>query len=453
MWREARTWRESRVRHPGVVVVGWFLAVIAIGALLLRLPISQAGTEQTASMSDSLFTAASAVTVTGLSVTDTGTAWSPFGEFVLLVLIQIGGLGIMTLAGFIGITLNRRLGLRGGLLASTEIGVSDLGELRTLIGSLVRFVFGAELVVAILLTGRFLAEGQNSVLHSVHLGLFHAVSAFNNAGFSIIDGGLEGYVGDWFVNLVLAGAFILGGLGFPVVFEVARKRRDTAHWSLHTRVTLGVTAALLVLGTLMIGVSEWTNPATFGPLDTDERLLASFFQSATARTAGFNTVPFGELRNATWLTLIPLMVIGAGSASTGGGIKVSTVAVVIKATLAEIRDDARMVLDERHVSRELQRQALALVVAALGTIGISTFLLTLTHTSLPLAEVLFEAVSAFGTVGLSTGITGEFGELGRILLIVLMFMGRVGPITFGTAVLFRPHPRRFEYPEEDLLVG
>lgn len=212
-----------------------------------------------------------------------------------------------------------------------------------------------------------------------------------------------------------------------------------------------VSALLLMVGTVLFGISEWTNLSTFDALDTDERMLTSFFQSETARTAGFNTVPFDELRNTSWLILIPLMVIGAGSASTGGGTKTSTLAVVVQATLAEIRRDARMVLFERHISRTLQRQAMALLIAALGTIGLATFLLTLTHVDLPLGEVLFEAVSAFGTVGVSTGITADLNLVVRI--IILMFIGRIGPITFGTAVLFRPEPRRYGDAEEDLLMG
>lgn len=448
---------DRRIRHPGMLVVAWFLGIIVIGSALLSLPISQSDAIRASgdgvSAGDAIFTAASAVTVTGLTVNNTGTVWSSFGEVVLLILIQVGGLGIMTLAGFVGISINRRLRLRSGLLAGAEIGLTDLGVLRTLIKDLVRFVLTSELIVALLLTGRFLAQDEYGVKRSVHLGVFHAISAFNNAGFSILDGGLEEYVGDWFVNLVIAAAFILGGLGFPVVFELAAKWRTPRRLSLHSRVTLSVSATLLVGGAVLMAIAEWTNPATLGQLDYDERMLASFFQSATARTAGFNTVPLGELRSASLLVLIPLMVVGAGSASTGGGIKVSTLAVVFKATLAEVRRDTRLSLFERHVSRDLQRQALSLVVAALGVVGIASFLLALGHTDIPLGELLFEAVSAFGTVGVSTGITTELDSIGRLLIIALMFIGRVGPITFGTAVLLRPQPKRYGYAEEDLLVG
>ncbi|MBN4047550.1 TrkH family potassium uptake protein [Acidimicrobiaceae bacterium AH-315-P05] len=448
---EANMSQEGRLRHPGLMIVTAFGAVIGLGAVVLSLSVSHAGASSM-SFSDAVFTAVSAVTVTGLVVVDTGTAWSPFGELVILALIQVGGLGVMTLAAFMGIVLNQRLGLRGAVLAGTEIGMTNLGVLRNLVRDIVRFVLASEVVLAVLLTARFLVMGDGLV-RSLHLGLFHAVSAFNNAGFSIFDSGLEQFVGDWYFNVVIALGFIVGGLGFPVVFELGRRWRQPRTWSLHTKVTLGMTGVLLSFGTAMIFVVEWTNEATFGALGFDERVLASFFQSATARTAGFNTISIGSMRPASWMVLILLMVIGAGSASTGGGIKISTFAVVIKSTMAELRGDHVTTLFERTISTSLRRQALALVVAALGTIGTAAFLLMWIDASMPFGEVLFEAASAFGTVGVSTGLTAEFDFMGRAVIMVLMFIGRVGPITFGTAVLLRSQRKRYGYAEEEMLVG
>lgn len=442
------------VHRPGALVVGAFGGLIAVGTLLLSLSISHnAGLPIDVSLSDAFFTAASAVTVTGLVVTDTQTAWSPFGEIVLLALIQVGGLGIMTLAGFMGITLNRRLGLRSGRLASAELGLTDAGVLRHLLRDIVRFVALSEITIAALLTLRFLLSGDHSWWRSIHLGVFHAVSAFNNAGFSILDGGLERYVSDWYMNLVVAGAFILGGIGFPVVFELRKRWRQPRTWSLHTKVTLGMTGSLLVIGTLLIAMVEWSNAGTIGPLGAPDKVLASFFQSATARTAGFNTVSIVSLKPATWMVLILLMVVGGGSASTAGGIKVSTFAVVVRSTMSELRRDTATTLFNRQIPAAVQRQALALLVAALGTVGTSTFLLLAMQPAVPLGELLFEAASAFGTVGISTGVTGDLNTGGRLLIIALMFIGRVGPITFGTAVLLRPERRQYEYPEETLIVG
>ena len=438
------------IRHPGVFVVGWFVGLIAIGTILLSLPISH---RSDVGFSDALFTSASAVTVTGLAVVDTGTGWSSFGEVVLLGLIQIGGLGILTIAGFFGIALNRRLGVRSGMLAGTEIGLTELGVVRTLIRQIVVFVVITEATVTVLLTVWFwLVEGQRP-LTSLHLGLFHAVSAFNNAGFSIVDGGLEGYADDTFVSLVVMATFVVGGLGFPVVFELRRRWREPGAWSLHSRTTLAVSGLLLVGGAVVVGALEWSNPETLGRLAWHDRIVAALFQSATARTAGFNTVPIGSLQNGSLLALILLMVIGAGSASTGGGIKVSTAAVVFRSAMGELRGDRATNLFDRRVSTEIQRQALTLMVMATATVGTAAFVLAVLHPDLPLGEVLFEAASAFGTVGVSTGVTTELTEAGRLVVILIMYLGRVGPITFGTAVLIRRERRRYQFATEDLIVG
>jgi len=445
----------QRSHHPGGLVVGAFGSLIGLGTVLLSLPVSHRTTTANSdiSIADAFFTAVSAVTVTGLTVVDTGTEWSRFGELVLLVLIQIGGLGIMTLAGFIGIILNRRLGVRAGLSAGAEIGLADLGTLRRLVRDIVAFVLVTEFVVAILLTIRFHIEDDHRLLHSIHLGVFHSVSAFNNAGFSVINGGLERYVDDWYINIVIALTFIIGGLGFPVVFEIRRRWRTPHAWTLHTKVTLTVTAALLTAGTLMIALVEWTNDSTLGSHGTPTKILASFFQSATSRTAGFHTLDVSALRGGTWLALILLMVVGASSASTGGGIKTSTFAVVIKATISEFRQDPQVSMFDRRISRAVQRQALALVVAALGTVGTATFFLTIINNDIEVAQLLFEATSAFGTVGLSTGVTNQLDTIGRLAVAALMFIGRVGPITFGTAVLLRREPKAYDYAKEDLIVG
>ncbi len=430
-----------------------FAMFIIVGTVLLHLPISHSADQQNVSLIDSFFTASSAVTVTGLVVFDTGKEFSLFGELVILALIQVGGLGIMTLASFMSVFLSRRLGISRGKLVGTEIGVADLGELRTVLRALIRFSLGSEIVVAVLLSIRFIAEGGRSIASSVYLGIFHAVSAFNNAGFSTIDGGLERYVNDWYLSLVISGAFIGGGLGFPVVLEILNNRQAPRRWSLHTKLTLMATASLLAVGTLVLLVLEWSNPDTLGPLGYGSKILAAFFQSATARTAGFNTISIGDLRGSSSLLMILLMVIGASSASTGGGIKTSTFAVVVWTTLAEFRDDPEVTLMKRRINPALQRQALALVIAALGTVGTATFLLTVVLPDIALGDLLFEAASAFGTVGITRGITEQLGFLGKLLIIALMFVGRVGPITFGAAILLRGKARRYRYAEERLIVG
>ncbi|MFV0524485.1 MAG: TrkH family potassium uptake protein [Acidimicrobiales bacterium] len=443
--------RDRRISHPGAIVVFGFGITILVGGILLWLPMSHRSGIRV-SFLDSLFTSASAVTVTGLAVVDTSLVWSPFGQAVLVGLIQVGGLGVLTMAGFFGISLNRRLGVRSGLLAGAEIGLSDLGVLSNLIRDIVRFVAATEALMALLLAGRFVVEGQG-VGRAVWEGVFHSVSAFNNAGFSTFPGGLEDRTGDWMVNLIIAASFIIGGIGFPVVFELRRRWRRPSTWTLHSKVTLAMTANLLVGGTIMFAVLEWRNPETLGGLPIDERILASFFQSATARTAGFNTVSIGGLHTATWMLMILLMMVGASSASTGGGIKTSTFAVVVRSSLAELRGDPTTTMFNRAITPPQQRQALTLVIVSLGTVGTAVFLLSVFQDSLPLAGLLFEASSAFGTVGLSTGVTPALGAIGRVIIILVMFLGRVGPVTFGTAVLLRSQPRQFGYAEEELIVG
>lgn len=440
-------------RHTGRLVVLSFALVIALGTLFLWLPVSHASSDSSLSLVDAFFTASSAVTVTGLVVVDTGATFSRFGQIIILALIQIGGIGIMTLASVMSVVLSRKLGINSGRRAGAEIGVLDLGELRTVMRTLVRFSLASEVLVAVLLSIRFLIEGGRSAGESIFLGVFHAISAFNNAGFSILDGGLERYVSDWYMNLVVAGAFIAGGLGFPVVLELVRRQRAPSGWTLHTRVTLIATASLLASGTVALLALEWTNADTFGPLGWSNKVLAAFFQSATARTAGFNTVDLAGLRAGSVLLMVLLMVIGASSASTGGGIKTSTFAVVVWTTLAEFRGDPEVTIHKRRINRGLQRQALALVIAALGTIGTATFFLAVLLPEADLGDLLFEAASAFGTAGVTRGVTSVLDAWGKLLIIVLMFIGRVGPITFGAAILLRGDARRYRYPEEKLIVG
>ena len=437
--------------HPGRLVVTGFVVAISIGTLLLSHPAAmEPGREL--GLLDALFTATSAVCVTGLVTVDTGTTFSLYGELVILALIQVGGLGIMTIATFATLFLSHRMGIRRGQLAGTEIGVGDLGDLRPVIRAIMLFTFGTEAVVAAVLALRFWA-GEWDLAGSLYLGVFHAVSAFNNAGFSNLQGGLERFVTDPVINTIVPLAIILGGIGFPVVLELARERRSQ-RWSLHTKLTLAATAALLVLGTLAVLLIEWSNPATLGPLDLPGKLMAAFFQGTTPRTAGFNTVPFGELRTSTLLVVVLFMVIGGSSGSTAGGIKTSTFAVVVWTTIAELRGDAEVSAFERRIPGALQRQAVAIVIAATGVVGTSTFVLSLLMPAgTQLGDLLFEVASAFGTVGLSTGVTPVLGDAAKVLVSLLMLLGRVGPTTLGAALLFRRTRQRFRYPEERLMLG
>lgn len=438
-----------------LVILG-FAALITVGTGLLTLEVAQEP-GASSSLFESFFTACSAVTVTGLAVVDTGSTYSLFGEIVVLVLIQVGGLGIMTLGSIAGILLSRRLGLRQGQLAGTEIGVGHLGELRPLIRAVALFTVAWEALAFVVLSLGFLDRGEHGVLGSLYLGAFHAISAFNNAGFSVFSTGLREYVAAPALNLTIIATIIAGGVGFPVIVELSSRirhpERRRERWSLHTRVTIAMTALLLVVGTLGLLAMEWSNSLTLGPLSVPQKLVTALFQSTSTRTAGFDTVPIGALYGGSHLLMVLLMVIGAGSASTSGGIKVTTFAVVVKSAIAEFRNAADVTLFDRRLSLSHQRQALALVVAALGTVGTVTFLLSVLNQELAVEDLLFEASSAFGTVGLSTGVTGQLDGPSRLLVILLMFVGRIGPITFGSALLFRRRPEHYSYPTEDLILG
>ncbi|MGC1214802.1 MAG: TrkH family potassium uptake protein [Micromonospora sp.] len=447
------TWkrRSVRFRHPAQVITTGFGAAAAVGTGLLSLPAAtQSG--QRAPVVDALFTATSAVCVTGLVTVDTGSYWSGFGQAVILLLIQAGGLGIMTLATLFTVLLSRRLGLRARFLAQAETKSLNLTDVRGVVRRIVVFSVASEAVVAVALMVRFATRYDEPMGTAVYDGVFHAVSAFNNAGFSTHADSLVGYVTDPWISVTIAAAVILGGLGFPVVFELARCWRRPALWSVMTRLTVTLTAALLVVGTLVLTLAEFTNPRTLGALSGPEKLLAGFFASAMTRTAGFNSLDVGAMRPESLLASDVLMFIGGGSAGTAGGIKVTTFGLLAFVLWSEMRGEIHVNVGHRRIPPSNQRQALAVALLGVGAVVAATFVLV-AITSYGLEQVLFEVVSAFATVGLSTGITGSLPVQGDVLLIVLMFAGRLGPLTLASALALRDRTRRFELPEERTIVG
>ncbi|HEU5159982.1 MAG TPA: potassium transporter TrkG [Streptosporangiaceae bacterium] len=447
-WRSAAA---DRFQHPAQVIVTAFGTAIGIGTVLLSLPVAtETGTGT--GLTDALFTATSAVCVTGLVTVDTGGHWSMFGEVVILGLIQVGGLGIMTLATLLAVLLSGRLGLRARLLAQAETKTPGLADLRRVIRNIVLFSIGCESVAAIVLTVRFMtAYGQSSGT-AIYEGIFHSVSAFNNAGFSPYADNLMRFVADPWVTLTIAIAFIVGGIGFPVVFELARSWRRPAQWSVLTRITLVVTGALLAAGTIVLTLTEFSNPRTLGPLSGPAKILAGFFAAATPRTAGFNSIDVAAMRPESWLTTDVLMFIGGGSAGTAGGIKVTTFGLLAFVIWAEMRGEPRVNVGRRRIPEANQRQALA--IALLGIVGVAAATFALLHlTPYSTDRVLFEVVSALGTVGMTTGITADLPTAGQLLLTVLMFVGRIGPLTAASALALRERARRFELPEERTIVG
>jgi potassium uptake TrkH family protein len=433
-----------------------FALVILLGASVLMLPAATAGNRPTGALT-ALFTATSAVCVTGLAVVDTGTYWSTFGEGVILALIQIGGFGIMTFASLLALLVAGRLRLRLQLTAQAETKGLGIGDVRRVLLGVAGTTLTVELAVAAVLALRLRFGYDRSIGEAAYSGLFHAVSAFNNAGFGLHGDSLVGFADDPWVTMPVAAAVILGGIGFPVLLELRRHRHRAGstvrrHWSLHTKLTLIVTAALLTGGTLMTCLLEWRNPHTLGPMGYGDKLLNGFFHSAMTRTAGFNAIDIGGLEPATLLGTSMLMFVGGGSASTAGGIKVTTFAVLAVAILAEVRGDPAAEVMGRRVPPSVLRQALTVALLGVGLVLAATLAL-LALSGEPFEYILFEAVSAFATVGLSTGITADLPTVGHLVIIALMFVGRLGPITLASALALREHARLYRLPEERPVIG
>lgn len=443
------------LRHPAQFVVLGFASAIAVGTVLLTLPIARTG-DGGAPLLTALFTSTSATCVTGLAVVDTPSYWSAFGEAVILGLIQVGGLGIMTLASLLGLLVSRRLGLRARLTAAAETRSVGLGDVRSVIKGVVAFSVLFESITAVALTLRFWLGYDESFGRAAYLGVFHALSAFNNAGFALWSDSLVGFVGDPWICVPIAFAVITGGLGFPVILELRRQLRrggrQSRIWSLHLQLTLAATAALLVLGTVFVTATEWNNPATLGSLSALDRLLAGFFQAVMPRTAGFNSLDYSQMENSTLLGTMILMFIGGGSAGTAGGIKVTTFVILFFAIYAEVRGERTVDVFRRRIDERVVRQALTVVLLALAAVMASTVLL-LELTNLETEDVLFETTSAFATVGLSTGITAGLPGGAQIVLVVLMFLGRLGPITLVSALALRERGRLYALPEGRPIIG
>ena len=433
------------------MVVGGFGLAVLVGTLLLMLPVAQTGIDWTDPVT-ALFTATSAVCVTGLVVVDTGTYWSTFGEVVILALSQVGGLGTMTLASLLGLAISRKLGLRARVTAATETKAVGLGDVREVVIGVARTSLVVELAVAVVLALRFWAAYDVSPGRAAYLGVFHSVSAFNNAGFALWPDSLVRFATDPWICLPIAASVIVGGIGFPVILELRKRLRTPRAWSMHTKMTLWATGVLLVLGTLLITANEWRNPATLGQLDTPGRLLAGFFQAVMPRTAGFNSIDFAAVNEGTLLITTVLMFIGGGSAGTAGGIKVTTFVLLLLVIWAEVRGERDVQAFDRRIGERVVRQALTIALLSVGLVTAATVVLVeITRMSTHL--VLFEVVSAFGTVGLSTGITADVGTAGHLVLAVLMFVGRLGPITLVSALALRERQRLYHHPEGRPLIG
>ncbi|MCL6589411.1 MAG: TrkH family potassium uptake protein [Firmicutes bacterium] len=439
---------------PSRILVLGFGAVILIGGLLLTIPaVSRNG--QPLRFLDALFTSTSAVCVTGLVVVDTGIHYSTLGHFIIIALIQTGGLGIMTMSTLIALLLGRRIGLKGRILIQESFNQFSLAGLVRLIINVLIVTAIFEFTGGLILSLRFLADFPPA--RAFAFGFFHSISAFCNAGFDLFGqvfgpySSISHYVSDWTVILTVGGLVVCGGLGFPVIMELA-KYPKTRHLSLHAKMALSISFLLILSGAILIFLFEINNPKTLGMLNPAGKFLGVLYQSITPRTAGFNSLDISQMRIATWFILIVFMFIGASPSSTGGGVKTTTIGVLLATIFATVRGKQDVELFERRFPQDLINRAFTLTFIALVWVCLVTLVMTLAE-PYTFIRLLFEVTSAFGTVGLSTGITPSLSDISKILLILTMFIGRVGPLTVMIAITDVEHKPSGRFITDRVMIG
>lgn len=440
------------ILNPTRLIPLAFLIGVGIGTALLMLPVARAEAGQGAPFITALFTATSAFCVTGLTVVDTASYWSPTGHVLILLLAQIGGLGIMTGATLIGLLITGRSRLSSRILAGAELRSLELGDVRAVVRVVLVATITIEGLLALVLALDFHFRHGLGAMDAVWQGLFHAVSAWNNAGFTLAPVTGAAIAGDMVLLLCLSLGVILGGFGFPVIHELRKEWRTPAHWSIHSKLTLAGSAILLAFGTLAILLAETRNPATLGDAGFGSALAQSFFHSVMTRSGGFATLDMTALSPETLVLSWGLMMVGGGSASTAGGIKVTTFFLLGFIALAEVRGHRDANIFRRRIPPETQRLALLIALVAVGTVALGIWLLLLVS-SQPVAFVVFEAISAFATVGLSTGVSAAMPAEGQAILALLMYVGRVGTISVAAALAAHYGQPQFRYPEERPIIG
>lgn len=431
------------------ILVGTFVALILVGTFLLMLPIAS-NSGNSLSFINALFTATSAVCVTGLIVVDTGQYFSVFGQMVIIVLIQIGGFGIMTLTTIFAVIMGKKIQLKDRLLLQESLNVLTVGGIVSLIKLLVKTTLVIEFIGGVILSLRLYPDFG---ARGIYLGFWHSVSAFCNAGFDIFGGtNIFHYNHDFIFCMAIALLIIIGGIGYGVTVELVYKRRWNL-FSLQTKVVLVTTAILLALGTVVFLILEWKNGSTLGDWDFAHKILGSFFLSTTARTAGYTLMNTGDLTEASMFFMIILMFLGASPGSTGGGIKTTTFAIIFASVTSILRGRNETVLFNRRIEHDLIIKSLAIFYVAAAIAVLATLNLCLTE-SFSFIRILFEVVSALATVGLSTGITPDLTDYGKFVLIVVMLIGRVGVLTFLMAITMRNTKKpQIGYPSERISVG
>lgn len=449
---------------PAQVLVVGFLSIIIIGGIVLSLPISSSVGESTPFM-DAIFTATSAVCVTGLVVVNTFAHWSNFGKVVIISLIQIGGLGFMTLVSMIFVLLGRKITLRDRLIMQEALSQDTTAGIVRFTKHVVKGTLLVEGIGAFFLSFVFIPE--YGLEKGIWYSIFHSISGFCNAGFDIIgDSNLTPYVGNSIINFTIMGLIIMGGLGFGVWVDITRvikfklKTKVECTWkqafdrlSLHSKLVLIITFYLIIIGFLFFFLAEWSNPNTLGALTFKEKVFAALFQSVSPRTAGFNTIPLGQMTDASKFMMILLMFIGGSPAGTAGGIKTVTAGVLVLCAISTIKGREHTEIFKRRIPTRAIMRSLAVIMIALGVVMGFTMILSFTEDA-KFLDILFEVTSGFGTVGNSTGLTPNLSFLGKIIIIIDMFIGRLGPVTMAVAIMIKQtnHKTTIQYPEEKIIV-
>jgi trk system potassium uptake protein len=446
--------RKFKFTPVQVVVIG-FAITILFGAILLSLPISAASGEAT-SFVDCLFTATSAVCVTGLVTVDTGTHWSYFGKTIILILIQVGGLGFMSFATLFSLIVGKKITLRERLVMQESLNSNSLQGMVRLVRYILIFTFSVELLGATMLSTQFIPDF--GIAKGIYYSLFHSISAFCNAGFDLMGGfsSLVGYYNNSVIVLTIGSLIIIGGLGF-IVWDEIYHYKDIKRFSLHSKVVLSMTAILIIAGTILFFIFEFTNPETMKPMSIKGKLLSSIFASISPRTAGFNTIDLTAMTAASTLLTIIMMFIGGSPGSTAGGIKTTTFGILFMTVVSVVKGKEDTEYFKKRVNKDIVYKALAVIVIGLGIVFAVTMTLSFTErgSGMPFEYYLYEATSAFGTVGLTLGLTQKLTTFGKILLAFTMYAGRVGPLSIAFAMTIRKREKRnsIRYPEDKILVG
>jgi Trk-type K+ transport system membrane component len=439
------------ILHPVRLLPLSFLALTFVGTLILLLPFARSG-EGSASLPAAIFTSTSAVTVTGLASVDTSTYWTPAGQAAILALVEIGGIGIIALATLLGLFIGGRLGLRTSLVAQADMHVVSLGEVRPLFRRVIVTMVIFQLMIAAVLTIRYRVGYFDDWGTSLWHGVFDSVMSFNNAGFSLNEDSIVRYAGDAVVIVALSFGVFVGAIGFPVLAELFQGWRRPSMWTIHTRLTVWGSLLLLVIAAALFLVYEWNNAGTIGTMSVHDKLVTGLEGSAMTRSGGLNSFHWGSVRPETLNIATIMMFIGGGSASTAGGIKITTFLLLGYVILAELRGDPDVTVGRRSISPAVIRTALTIALLALMLVFGSTFAV-MSMTDFDFDEVLFECASAFGTVGLSTGITPLLPVDAQMTVSLLMFVGRVGTIAAASAFVLRRRTTRYHLPEEQPIIG